>query len=287
TPSTVSAVAVPESAGHHHGRRLPASEVRATPTPADASSPPASTTPAVPGIFGALFGGGSATPLASPSGGPAVAPSGLPADADAPPGGLTGTLPPATPTPKPTPPPLVNLTIIPYPKYAPDAPGPAPSASSPPLRHAIIRAEFSCQGPLTLSSLDSLLFTVPAEELFPGRGFSVLLLEEAKHKRDTVLYGDTGAQLDATTNTIHTTGAVGPMVLLGNHHYAAVLYGDDPASTPAPVPTTRFGASPTPSGAPGVPGAPGIGATAAATSSPGLVPTPIPPPANPGPNSGD
>jgi hypothetical protein len=166
----------------------------------------------------------------------------------------------------------VELATDPYPKNAPAAPTAAPSASPLPSRHALLRADIQSQGPLTIPTLDALLFTVPATELFTGRGFSVLVLEQGKHKHQTVLLSDTNATLDVTGSTIHTTAGLGPLVLQANHHYAAVLYGDDPVATPPPIPSL----SPHPFGSGSAP--PGT-----------IVPTPAPPPppavpnnANPG-----
>jgi hypothetical protein len=250
--ASLSARGVEASSSRHHGKHANGQGAEATATPSAGPS----AAPAILGFFGTSFGGAAST--ATPA--------------------SVLTTPPSTPTPvpvpKPTAPPLVNLILIPYPKYVPEAPAPAPSASSPPLRHALIRAEFESQGPLALSSLDALLFTVPSSELFAGRGFSVLVLEQGKHKRDAVLAADTGATLDASTSLIHTTGAFGPIVLQANRRYAAVLYGDDPASTPAPVITPRSVVNPLPS-------APGFGATPVPGALPGITPTPTPVPTNP------
>jgi hypothetical protein len=106
-----------------------------------------------------------------------------------------------------------------------------------PVRHAVLRAEIQSQGPMTIPSLDSLLFTLPATELVTGRGFSVLVLEQGKHKRETVLLSDTNATLDTTNNVIHTSAGLGPIVLQANHRYAAVLYADDLIVTPPPIPS--------------------------------------------------
>ena len=127
--------------------------------------------------------------------------------------------------------------------------------------------------------LGAIRFFVPKEELTTARGYTIAVFTEAKHHKGKLLEYDTAPVVGS--DGVQSSFADDPLVFKKAIGYEIVLYADQGAATPVPVPSGYPAAganpfyTPVPSGytpAPGqpAPGQPGYG-------SPNPYATPIPP----------
>lgn len=187
----------------------------------------------------------SASPSAAPSPGPSPsgaslgspAPTGSPLAANASPLAANGSPLATKASPLATKAPAKTVTkLVVYPDDAPAAPTPQPSGNiqSYPVRKALVRGYLKPVADLPLYGLGAIKFTIPTAEDTDGRGYTVALFASGKHHRDTLVASDPKA-----TSAAHIVAseALDGLVLKKNIGYLVVLYADELAATPAPVPS--------------------------------------------------
>jgi hypothetical protein len=155
----------------------------------------------------------------------------------------------------------VELTFTVYPDSAPGAPTSAPSMPPILVRHALLQGNLHAQDPITLPSLRSLVFTLAKREQITGRGFTVAVIEERKHRKTAQVAFDINATMDAD-GVVRSERSSPPLVLEAEHRYAFILYADDPGPGATPAPLSSFEPSP------------GTSVGAQSTSSPASSPVP-------------
>ncbi len=185
---------------------------------------------------------GLPTPSPSPSPSPSASPAGK-----------------GKPTPAPTPSgPKIDTKVTVFPQDAPAAPTPEPTGEvqSFAQRVPIVRGYMMSQTEIKLSSLAAIRFILPKDERPDGRGFSIALFEQHKHRK----YGLVGWEPEATIDDgdVSAADATTPVTLKKKMGYVIVLYGDDLEPTPVPrgqyaPPGNNPFVTPQPSGMPGRP----------------------------------
>lgn len=139
--------------------------------------------------------------------------------------------------------PVADIKLTIYPDYAPKPP--QPHIQSPVSRVALVRGLLKAPADVTLSSLGAVRFTVPSEELTPGRGFTVAIYDEHKKKKSALLVADT----EAVAGKASVTGASSdPVLLHKGTPYAFILFADALAASPPPA-----GGYAAPGAPPGIP----------------------------------
>jgi hypothetical protein len=194
---------------------------------------------------------GSPTPSPSPSPSP-VASAATPKPSPTPKSG-THT---ATPNPNASGPKIDTKLVI-YPDGAPDAPTPVPSGNVQQFtkRTAIVRGYLSPAIDLPIYGLAAAHFTIPKDEQTAGRGFTIAIFTSVKKHRELIA---SDAEAKLTDNVVASTLTT-PFTLKKGTAYDVMLYGDELAATPAPVPSsyptpgTNPFVTPMPSGYPGAP----------------------------------
>jgi hypothetical protein len=160
----------------------------------------------------------------------------------------------------PTGPKVTTKTTI-YPDDAPVAPTPQPTGNvqSYGKRIALARGWVDSAVDLKLYSLAAARFTIPVSEQTKNRGFTIVLFQSEKHRKNKVIAWDGTASL--SSNVVSVMNENDPITLKKHVGYFFVLYGDDIG--PAPTPQGSYPAAnnpalgpPGPSGAPGAPGGP-------------------------------
>jgi hypothetical protein len=180
-------------------------------------------------------------------------------------------LPSETPKPSPTPKsgthtatpnpnasgPKIDTKLVIYPDGAPDAPTPVPSGNVQQFtkRTAIVRGYLSPAIDLPIYGLAAAHFTIPKDEQTAGRGFTIAIFTSVKKHRELIA---SDAEAKLTDNVVASTLTT-PFTLKKGTAYDVMLYGDELAATPAPVPSsyptpgTNPFVTPMPSGYPGAP----------------------------------
>ncbi len=204
-----------------------------------------------------------ASPLAAGSPTPSASPSAVASGATSKPS------PSPSPSPSPTPKsaahtatpnpnasgPKIDTKLVIYPESAPDAPTPVPSGNVQQFtkRTAIVRGYLSPAIDLPIYGLAAAHFTIPKDEQTAGRGFTIAIFTSVKKHRELIA-SDPEAKL--TDNVVASTLTT-PFTLKKGTAYDVLLYGDELAATPAPVPSayptpgTNPFVTPMPSGYPG------------------------------------
>jgi hypothetical protein len=144
----------------------------------------------------------------------------------------------------------VSLTFTVYPEAAPPAPTAPPSTQPVLQRRPLLLGNLHAEDAVTLPSLSALSFTLAKREQLAGRGFTVAIFEERKHRKVAQIAFDKDAVMSAA-GVVRSALSSLPIPLEADHRYAFVLYADEPAPIAAsalpavtPAPT---GLSPTPS----------------------------------------
>jgi hypothetical protein len=203
----------------------------------------------------------AASPLASGSPSPSPSPSPV----------ASAATPKSSPSPSPTPKsgthtatpnpnasgPKIDTKLVIYPEAAPDAPTPVPSGNVQQFtkRTAIVRGYLSPAIDLPIYGLAAAHFTIPKDEQTAGRGFTIAIFTSVKKHRELIA-SDPEAKL--SDNVVASTLTT-PFTLKKGTAYDVLLYGDELAATPAPVPSayptpgTNPFVTPMPSGYPGSP----------------------------------
>jgi len=160
----------------------------------------------------------------------------------------------ATPNPNASGPKIDTKLVI-YPESAPDAPTPAPTGNVQQFtkRTAIVRGYLSPAIDLPIYGLAAARFTIPKDEQTAGRGFTIAIFTSVKKHRELIA-SDPEAKL--ADNVVSSTLSA-PFTLKKGTGYDIMLYGDELAATPGPVPSayptpgTNPFVTPMPSGYPG------------------------------------
>lgn len=100
---------------------------------------------------------------------------------------------------------------------------------------ALVRLTLGFSENYVLDGPDSLVFTLPKEQLVAKRGFAIQLFEEVTHKKHTdykPLFTLAKSSLDKQELTFGFTPP--KLALPKGHHYLIVLYGDQIPATPQP-----------------------------------------------------
>jgi hypothetical protein len=160
----------------------------------------------------------------------------------------------ATPNPNASGP-KIDTKLVVFPDSAPDAPTPVPSGNVQQFtkRTAIVRGYVSPAIDLPIYGLAAARFTIPKDEQTSGRGFTIAIFTAVKKHRELIA-SDPDVRL--SDNVVASTLTT-PFTLKKGTAYDIVLYGDELASTPAPVPSayptpgSNPFVTPLPSGYPG------------------------------------
>jgi hypothetical protein len=201
----------------------------------------------------------AASPLAA--GSPTPSPSPSPA--------ASAATPKPSPSPSPTPKsgthtatpnpnasgPKIDTKLVIYPDSAPDAPTPMPSGNVQQFtkRTAIVRGYLSPAIDLSIYGLAAARFTIPKDEQTAGRGYTIAIFTSVKKHRELIASDPDAKLADNVVASTLTT----PFTLKRGTAYDILLYGDQLAPTPAPVPSayptpgTNPFVTPMPSGYPG------------------------------------
>ena len=190
-------------------------------------------------------------------------------------------------TPKPSPSPAgtkIETKVTIYPDDAPAAPTPQATGNVQTFfqRRAVVRAYLMPHGDVTLPSLAAAQFTIPSSEQTTGRGWTVALYVNSKHRKEKLLVSDPEAELSDDVVSAHDGGD--PIKLTKNTGYVVLLFGDALAQTPAPYqsyPGAGMMPGQTPYPGPGVPGAPAVPTFPGATYPPGQPGATYPPGSTP------
>ncbi|GAC1303559.1 MAG: hypothetical protein NVSMB19_13640 [Vulcanimicrobiaceae bacterium] len=256
SPSPSPSAAASATSTLRPGTRRTKMRAVASPSPAPSPTPAASGVPA-----------SSATGLASAS--PAPSGSGAPA----------GGPPSAVPSPKGSG--LGSKTVtklVVYPDDAPGVPTPQPSGNVQTfaVRKALVRGYIKPGADVALYGLGAVKFTIPADEDTAQRGYTVAIFAAGRRHHDTVLATDPAASVSAH---VVASSAVDGLVLKKSVSYLLVLYADELAATPGPVPSGY----PSPGMNPFVTPVPGGLATpvSGTPGGPGRVGAPYPPASTP------
>jgi hypothetical protein len=160
----------------------------------------------------------------------------------------------ATPNPNASGPKIDTKLVI-YPDSAPDAPTPMPSGNVQQFtkRTAIVRGYLSPAIDLPIYGLAAARFTIPKDEQTAGRGYTIAIFTSVKKHRELIASDPDAKLADNVVASTLTT----PFTLKRGTAYDILLYGDQLAPTPAPVPSayptpgTNPFVTPMPSGYPG------------------------------------
>jgi hypothetical protein len=160
----------------------------------------------------------------------------------------------ATPNPNASGPKIDTKLVI-YPESAPDAPTPVPSGNVQQFtkRTAIVRGYLSPAIDLPIYGLAAAHFTIPKDEQTAGRGYTIAIFTSVKKHRELIASDPEAKLADNVVASTLTT----PFTLKKGTGYDVLLYGDELAATPAPVPSsyptpgTNPFVTPMPSGYPG------------------------------------
>jgi hypothetical protein len=193
-----------------------------------------------------------AKPTAAPSPSPSASPAPRTTDTPAPKGKRS------KPTPDPTPSgPKIDTKVTVFPMDAPAAPTPEATGAvrSFAQRVPVVRTYLLSATTLKLYSLAAVHFKLPKDERPEGRGFTIAVFEQHKHRK----YGLVAWEPEATVegDTVSVSDATEPLTLKKKMGYVFVLYGDDLEPTPVPhnyaPPGQNPFVTPTPAGRPGFP----------------------------------
>ena len=198
-------------------------------------------------------GAAHAKPTASPSPSPSTAPSPGPSVS---PTAAAKSKAKSKPTPAPTPSgPRIDTKVTVFPQDAPSAPTPEPTGDTQSFaqRVPVVRSYMMSQTELKLSSLSAVHFKLPKDERPEGRGFTIAVFEQHKHRKYGLIAWEPQATLEGDSVTVDEAST--PITLKKKMGYVFVLYGDGLEPTPVPRSYSSPGANPfvtpQPSGRPG------------------------------------
>lgn len=174
-----------------------------------------------------------AAPSALQTGATTAAPSAPPAPSVTPAAGPSGPAP--SPTGSAVGSKMVTKLIV-YPDDAPSAPTPQPSGNVQtfPTRKALVRGFIKPGADIALYGLGAVKFTIPAQEDVAQRGYTVAVFSAGRRHHDSLIASDSTAAVIAH---VVASAAVDGLVLKKNTDYLLVLYADELAATPGPVPS--------------------------------------------------
>jgi hypothetical protein len=187
--------------------------------------------------FGFALDLGTPAPKSSagPTAGPTSTPSPTPSLSPSPsPSSTTSGKGKAKASPSPPPGPKIETKVTVFPQDAPEPPTPEPTGNVQSFaeRIPVVRGYLNSQTDLKLTSLGAAHFKLPKDERPEGRGFTIALFEEHKHRKYTLIAWEPEATLDG--DTVSVEDATKPIALKKKVGYFFMLYGDDLEPTPVP-----------------------------------------------------
>ena len=165
--------------------------------------------------------------------------------------------------------PKIETKTVAYPDDAPAPPTPEPTGNIQtfPARKPLVRGYLKPAVDVPIYGLGAIRFFVPKDELTMTRGYTIAVFTYAKKHKGKLLEYDTAPTV--LTDSVTSSFADDPIVFKKTIAYEIVLYADQGAATPVPVPSgypaaganpfytpVPSGYTPAPGQAPGQPGTP-------------------------------